>query len=131
MATGRQNIDILKGASKALSLTDEQGKRLSITLRMLETALDGDVIDVNKLREQLDSSNIEMREFAENIELAYSGLRVMKEQAEGNVNALISVRQAIAANSGMSQGIVAGQITQERATNITRLIGDIGQLAFA
>lgn len=131
MATGRQNIDILKGASKALSLTDEQSKRLSITLRMLETALDGDVIDVNKLREQLDSSNIEMREFAENIELAYSGLRVMKEQAEGNVNALISVRQAIAANSGMSQGIVAGQITQERATNITRLIGDIGQLAFA
>lgn len=131
MSVGKQNINILRSASQALTLNEKQSQQLANVLNILERATEGERTDLEFLKQELDKSNISMREFAENVELAYSGLRVMKEQAETNAHALTNVQQAIQANSGMSQGIASGQATQETASTIVNMIGSVGQLAFA
>lgn len=131
MVAGDKNINILRQAKQALSLTDEQADRLAITFELLTAAQNGDLRDLTALSAALDNAGIDMREFAENIDLAYSGLQIMKDNALGLTNTLSAVRTNIETNSKMFAGMAASQETQKKVTNAAAITGDIAQLAFA
>lgn len=131
MSTSKQSINVLKLASQQLTLTSEQSERLAIMIQILEEATEGEQTDLNVLNSKLDAAGITMREFANNVELAYSGLSMAKENVQHLSNALVGAKTAIQTNSGMFAGIAAGQATQQKATNIATITGDVAQLIFA
>lgn len=112
-------------------MTTEAGQRLHKIINVLQQASAGNITSFESFNKVLAQNGMELAEYNLLLQDAAEKGKITQEEVLKLVSAFGQANTQLTATKGAFAGFAQQMETQALATNITRMVAGVGQLAFA